>query len=280
MADRTGAAAQRASGSSFYTAMRILPKAQREAMFEIYSFCRAVDDIADEAGPAPMRRAQLDAMARRHRRALRRRGRRRSWRAWRRRCAPSICRREDFLAVIDGMEMDVVADIRAPDLATLDLYCDRVASAVGRLSVRVFGMDGRSRHRRSRIISAARCSSPTSCATSTRTPRIGRLYLPREALARGRHHQRPIPRAVLAQPGARPGLRAGRRAGARALSPRPTASWRASPRARGARAAHHGRGLRVILDSLVARGWAAPRAPVQARASAQFALICPALRVM
>src|SRR6202040_98447 len=28
----------------------------------------------------------------------------------------------------------------APDLATLDLYCDRVASAVGRLSVRVFGL--------------------------------------------------------------------------------------------------------------------------------------------
>ena len=49
-------------------------------------------------------------------------------------------RREDFHAVIDGMDMDVVGDIRAPDGATLDLYCDRVASAVGRLSVRVFGL--------------------------------------------------------------------------------------------------------------------------------------------
>ena len=37
------------------------------------------------------------------------------------------------------MEMDVLADIRAPIFATLDLYCDRVASAVGRLCVRVFG---------------------------------------------------------------------------------------------------------------------------------------------
>ena len=42
-------------------------------------------------------------------------------------------KREDFLAIVDGMEMDVPQDIRAPDLATLDLYCDRVASAVGRL---------------------------------------------------------------------------------------------------------------------------------------------------
>ncbi len=36
-----------ARGSSFYTAMRIMPKNQRRAMFEIYHFCRAVDDIAD-----------------------------------------------------------------------------------------------------------------------------------------------------------------------------------------------------------------------------------------
>ncbi|HEY6703705.1 MAG TPA: squalene/phytoene synthase family protein, partial [Xanthobacteraceae bacterium] len=45
------AAAERASGSSFYNAMRILPRAQRLAMFEIYSFCRQVDDIADSRGP-------------------------------------------------------------------------------------------------------------------------------------------------------------------------------------------------------------------------------------
>ena len=50
------AAAERASGSSFYTAMRILPRAQREAMFEIYSFCRQVDDIADSSGPRDHRR--------------------------------------------------------------------------------------------------------------------------------------------------------------------------------------------------------------------------------
>src|SRR5438046_594574 len=36
-----------ASGSSFYAAMRILPREQREAMFQIYSFCRQVEDVAD-----------------------------------------------------------------------------------------------------------------------------------------------------------------------------------------------------------------------------------------
>ena len=134
------AAAQRASGSSFYLAMRILPKPQREAMYEIYSFCRRVDDVADDGGPRDRRLAQLQ-----------------EWRAdidalyagrppaHLRELATAVrtfdLQREDFLAVIDGMEMDVVADIRAPDFATFDLYCDRVASAVGRLSVRVFGME-------------------------------------------------------------------------------------------------------------------------------------------
>ncbi len=132
-------AAERASRSSFYTGMRILPRAQREAMFEIYSFCRAVDDIADDPGPREIRRGQLAA-----------------WRsdidAIYRGAPPEPLlglaaavrrfdlKREDLIAIIDGMEMDVIADIRAPDRPTLDLYCDRVACAVGRLSVRVFGM--------------------------------------------------------------------------------------------------------------------------------------------
>src|SRR5438132_8349319 len=126
---------QRASGSSFYTAMRILPQAQREAMYEIYNFCRCVDDIADSSGPRPQRQAQLN-----------------EWRAqvsalFQGKVGPLVTglaqpvrdfglAEEDFLAVIDGMEMDTVEDVRAPTLATLDIYCDRVASAVGRLSVR------------------------------------------------------------------------------------------------------------------------------------------------
>ena len=52
-ADTTSA--HRASGSSFYAAMRILPPAQREAMFAIYAFCRQVDDIADSPAPRETR---------------------------------------------------------------------------------------------------------------------------------------------------------------------------------------------------------------------------------
>ena len=55
------APAVQASGSSFYAGMRMLPKAEREAMFAVYGFCRAVDDIADDhLGDRPQRAAALD----------------------------------------------------------------------------------------------------------------------------------------------------------------------------------------------------------------------------
>ena len=127
--------------SSFYAAMKMMPPKGRAGMFAIYAFCRAVDDIADDQqGSRPERAAALD-----------------QWRAdldalyaggepGQAAFLVEPVRdfdldKADFIAVIDGMAMDVAGDIVAPDAATLDLYCDRVASAVGRLSVRVFGME-------------------------------------------------------------------------------------------------------------------------------------------
>src|SRR5262245_41539943 len=57
----TTSASPVAGSSSFYTAMRILPQAQRQAMYEVYAFCRAVDDIADDRGLRPDR---MDALKR------------------------------------------------------------------------------------------------------------------------------------------------------------------------------------------------------------------------
>ena len=90
-------------------------------------------------------------------------------------------RKEDFLAVIDGMEMDASADIRAPSFQQLDLYCDRVAGAVGRLSVRVFGM-----HESEGQLLAHHLGRALQLTNILRDldedAAIGRLYLPLEAL--------------------------------------------------------------------------------------------------
>ena len=58
------------SRSSFYRALRILPSDKREAMYEVYAFCRAVDDIADDDGPNRDRIAMLKSLASGHRAAL------------------------------------------------------------------------------------------------------------------------------------------------------------------------------------------------------------------
>ena len=128
-----------AAGTSFYWAMRLLPDERRDGMFAVYAFCREVDDIADDDGPAAQKLQALDDWRREIDRLYAGRPRHLVARALREPVLRYDLRQQDFLAVIDGMEMDAAADIRAPDLATLDLYCARVAGAVGHLSVHVFG---------------------------------------------------------------------------------------------------------------------------------------------
>jgi phytoene synthase len=258
-----------ASGSSFYAAMRILPREQREAMFQIYSFCRQVDDIADSEGPRGERLAALQ-----------------QWRddidALYRGQPPARLsdyvgsvrtfdlQRADFLAIVDGMEMDVPQDIRAPDIATLDLYCDRVASAVGRLSVRVFGLphdDG--------ILLAHHLGRALQLTNILRDidedAAIGRLYLPREGLLH---------------------------AGVTSDDPRKVISDRALPKvcaplverarmhfaqadevmARNSRRVVRAPRImskyyRAVLELLVARGFAAPRAAVRVSKITRLAIV-------
>lgn len=258
-----------ASSSSFYAAMRILPREQRNAMFQIYSFCRQVDDIADSEGPRPERLAALqkwrddiDALYRGHPPE-----RLRDYLASVRQFG---LKREDFLAIVDGMEMDVPQDIRAPDLATLDLYCDRVASAVGRLSVRVFGLpedDG--------ILLAHHLGRALQLTNILRDvdedAGIGRLYLPREALLHaGIASDDPL--TVISDP-ALPGVCGPLAERARVHFEKADEIMNRNSR-RAVRAPRiMSRYYRAILALLVTRGFASPRAPVRVNKMARIAIL-------
>lgn len=171
------------AGTSFARGMKVLPADRRYGMFAVYAFCREVDDIADGDVDVPDRAEALDAW---HARiaaihagemrgpldrvlhaAIRRYG----------------LRQADFDAVIDGMAMDAGAPIVAPDEAMLDLYCDRVASAVGRLSVRVFGDGSESADRVAWHLGRALQLTNILRDLQEDADR-GRLYLPRELLER------------------------------------------------------------------------------------------------
>jgi presqualene diphosphate synthase len=188
----------RASGTSFYRGMRILAPDRRHAMYAIYAFCRLVDDIADDDSDFATKLPRLVA--------------------WRERVAGLFrgeadepvsrslvsavnrfgLRQDDFVAVIDGMQMDAESVIVAPDLATLDLYCDRVAAAVGRLSVRVFGDASPAADRVAYALGRALQLTNILRDLAEDCAR-GRLYLPREYLdeAAMAHD----PHAALASPG-------------------------------------------------------------------------------
>jgi presqualene diphosphate synthase len=173
--------AGRASGSSFYMAMRILPLAQRDAMFAIYGFCRQVDDIADARGPRGERLAKL-ARWRADITALYRGSVTARTSDLARPVRDYGLDQADFLAVIDGMEIDVVADVQAPTWSELDLYCDRVASAVGRLSVRIFGLENKAGRELAHHLGRA-LQLTNILRDLDEDAAAGRLYLPREALA-------------------------------------------------------------------------------------------------
>jgi presqualene diphosphate synthase len=242
-------------------AMKILPPAQREAMFEIYGFCRKVDDIADSSGPRAERLMELAA-----------------WRAdvnalyaGQLPVPPRLAglaqpvrdfdlAREDFLALIDGMEMDAFDDIRAPSAAILDLYCDRVASAVGRLSVRVFGVE-----RAPGIDLAHHLGRALQLTNILRDldedAAIGRLYLPREALAHA-GISATDPKTALRSPTLGQAC-AELVARARDHFAQAEKIMAGLPR-RSVRAPRiMGLVYRSMLDRLVARGWSAPRQPIR-----------------
>jgi squalene synthase HpnD len=258
-----------AAPSSFYSAMRILPQEQREAMFLIYGFCRKVDDIADSDMPRDERSKGLD-----------------QWRAdinalYDGTRAPKLAdyvpvikqfglRRDDFLAVIDGMAMDAAEDIRAPDLAKLDLYCDRVASAVGRLSVNVFGLnevDGIAlAHHLGRALQLTNILRDLDEDSG-----LGRLYLPKEMLAQAGISSTD-PASVLANPSL-PKACVPLVERARSHYGQADEIMRRNPRKVVRAPRIMSKVYRGVLDRLADRGFTAPRKPVRVSTAAKIGIL-------
>ncbi len=263
--------AARRAGSSFYWAMRLLPRERREAMFALYAYCRALDDIADGDAAEAVKRDQLQA--------------------WRRELDalfdgrpshPVACalvgpvhrydlERAPLQALIDGMEMDVAGGMVAPPLAELRLYCARVAGAVGLLSVRVFGCRGADRF----ALALGEALQLTNILRDLgEDAALGRLYLPRELLAEAGINDHD-PARVLAHP-ALP--RVCEQMADMAETLYAEAQALAAPHARALRPALAMMGAyRTLLDRLRRRGWQAG----QARLSlSRWEMLWTALRAM
>src|SRR5688572_25365584 len=174
----------RRSASNLALAFVLLPRAKRDGMSALYAFCREVDDVADdEWAPAAQRRERLAGWRADVRRACE--GAVPEF-AVNRELQPVIQRHrlpfELFDELIKGVEMDL--DIkRYPNCQQLELYCYRVASVVGLLSIEVFGYQNP--QCRDYAIGLGKALQLTNILRDVRADaERGRIYLPLSELAR------------------------------------------------------------------------------------------------
>lgn len=172
----------RKSASNLALAFVLLPKPKRDAMSALYAFCREVDDIADEDSvPIDLRRVELSR-----------------WRADVKRACdnerPEFAVNVEFQPVIrtfslpfslfdeliKGCEMDLDVK-RYEDLQQLELYCYRVASVVGLLSIEIFGYQKQAA--REYAVSLGKALQFTNILRDVKNDAArGRIYLPQSEL--------------------------------------------------------------------------------------------------
>lgn len=170
------------SASNLALAFVLLPKPKRDAMSALYAFCREVDDVADdESVPAEKRREQLA-----------------EWRADVKRACENqppqfptnqelqpvvrtfSLRFELFDELIKGCEMDLDMK-RYETFEQLELYCYRVASVVGLLSIEIFGYQNPAM--RDYAIYLGKALQLTNILRDVKTDAgRGRIYLPQSEL--------------------------------------------------------------------------------------------------
>ncbi len=174
----------RKSASNLAMAFVLLPKPKRDGMSALYAFCREVDDTGDnEQRPAAERR-QLLAEWREDTRLACGGGQPRM--AVSRELQPVIRAHhlpfDLFDEIIRGVEMDL--DIkRYETFAALEQYCYRVASAVGLLSIEIFGY--RNAACKEYAVCLGKALQLTNILRDVHTDaRLGRIYLPLEELRR------------------------------------------------------------------------------------------------
>ncbi|MEM7505170.1 MAG: squalene/phytoene synthase family protein [Pseudomonadota bacterium] len=189
------------SGTSFGPGMRLLSRPRREGMWALYAFSRVIDDIADEDWPLADKHRLLD-----------------EWRGeiaalYAGSPASAIGQalvapvaafdlpQEEFLALIDGMQMDADGPVVAPPMEELRLYTRRVAGAVGLLSMRIFGAWQGQVSQDFGLALADAFQLTNILRDVEEDAGLGRLYLPREMLVRA---EMPLDPALI--PG-HPGLR-------------------------------------------------------------------------
>lgn len=129
-----------ASGSSFYYSFRFLPEQKRLAIIALYAFCREVDDVVDETSDAKLAEVKLQWWRDEIKNLFHSTPTHPVTKALKVHLSHFNFKEKYFYEIIDGMGMDLKYD-SYPTFQELSLYCYRVASVVGLLTIEIFGYD-------------------------------------------------------------------------------------------------------------------------------------------
>jgi presqualene diphosphate synthase len=260
----------RATGSSFLWAMRLLPAPRRSAMHALYAFCGEIDDIADGEASPLLKQAFLLDWRTEIARLYAGRPSHVVTRALSEPVRAYNLRSEDFIAIIDGVDMDTRADIQAPSFAELDLYCARVAVAINLIAVRIFGVETAAGERVA--VHLGRGVQLTNILRDVSADaRRNRLYLPRDLLlAHG--VEATDPHSVLVNP-ALPSVCRDVAMLAEKHYAAATQAMAACPRHSMRPAALMLGNYRALLQELLASGWRCLEQPVRVAAWRKAALL-------
>lgn len=168
------------SGSSFYYSFLFLPVPQRQAITALYAFCREVDDIVDNVHETDVARTKLDWWRQEIERTYEGGATHPIGKALYTAITHYDLHQEYFMEIIDGMTMDL-EQFSYPDFKQLALYCHRVASVVGLLSVEIFGYQNRATLKYAENLGMA--LQLTNIIRDVREDaERGRLYLPQDEM--------------------------------------------------------------------------------------------------
>ena len=169
------------AGSNLALSFASLPESERRAMSIFYAFCRVVDDVADSTElPLDEKQRQLAAWREEIRRAYRGEPLTPLGREMAQIIRTYLIAPTPLEEILNGMEMDM-SIMRYATFAQLDQYCYRVASAVGLVSIDIFGC----RHAQSReyAVALGMAFQLTNILRDVKKDAsFGRIYLPQDEL--------------------------------------------------------------------------------------------------
>ncbi len=196
---RYAAEITKASGSSFFLPIMLLPRAKREAMLALYAYCRETDDVADEIEDDLLSSALIKAWGEEINALYDGRPSHPVTLA----LAEPVHRfnlpKQLFLDILEGFEMDRSGAMLRPNLAELERYCYCVACCVGLLSVQIFGY--RDKAIPNFAIHLGHAFQLTNILRDVAEDAVrGRIYLPTELLAK-HGLEKVTPEEIMCAPG-------------------------------------------------------------------------------